>query len=270
MEDGHLALASYLPNANVSVLTLMFWPAALMASQLGLLEARKHLGLMLLASAVVVVTVFASEHATSQVAFLGAGVTFLLFRVRPKLAMQLVVAGWMAANLLVVPVASALYSAEAYRALWLPYSARHRVVIWGYTSGLISKAPVLGAGISTGRILQEAANAAETPTIPGTNFRLAPGVHSHNAYLQVWYETGAVGAVILLGLGLIVLRSLSRFPARVQPYLAATFTACALAAATAFAIWAPWFMASLAMASIFAGLGAALPERAAKCRPPAA
>jgi O-antigen ligase len=133
------------------------------------------------------------------------------------------------------------------------------VVIWGYVSGLIPKAPVFGAGISSGRVLQEATHAVETPVIPGTRYHLAPGVHSHNAYLQVWYETGAVGAVILLGLGLIVLRALSGFPAPTQPYLVATFAACALVVATAFAIWAPWFIASLAMTAIFAGLGAALP-----------
>jgi O-antigen ligase len=265
MAAGHLAgLAPYLPNPNVSVLTLMFWPAALMTSRLGLLRQRTHLALAFLVSAVVVATIFASEHATSQVAFVGAGVTFLLFRLRPKLAMPLIVAGWVAANLLVVPVVSGLYNAGAYRARWLPYSAQHRVVIWGYTSGLIAKAPVFGAGISTGRAIQEAIDPV-APVVPGTHFHLEPGVHSHNAYLQVWYETGAVGAAILLAFGLIVLRSLSRFPAHVQPYLAATFAACALSVATAFAIWAPWFMATLAMASIFAGLGAALPETPAHC-----
>src|SRR5262249_26346193 len=159
-------------------------------------------------------------------------------------------------------VVTALYSAEAYHARWLPDSARHRVVIWGVTSGLIHNAPVFGAGISTGRAMQEAADAAGTPVIPGTRYQLAPGVPSHNAYLQVWYETGAVGALILLGLGLVVLRSLARFPAPVQPYLVAAFAACALSVATAFAIWAPWFMASLAMAAIFAGLGAAVPDEA--------
>jgi hypothetical protein len=55
-----------------------------------------------------------------------------------------------------------------------------------------------------------------------------------------------------------------------QPFLLATFVACALSVATAFAIWAPWFMASQAMAAIFAALGAALPERAAGCPPPTA
>ncbi|MBO0764590.1 MAG: O-antigen ligase family protein [Hyphomicrobiaceae bacterium] len=268
MAGGRLMLAPYLPNPNVSVLTLLFWPAALTANRLGLMRARKHLALVLLGSAIVVATVYASEHATSQLAFLGAAATFLLFRMRPKLALPLVIAGWMAMNLLVVPVVSVLYSAEAYRVPWLPDSARHRVVIWGYTSGLIPKAPMFGAGISTGRALNEAADAVDTPVVPGTRYHLAPGLHSHNAYLQVWYETGAVGAFILLGLGLIVLRSLSGFPAPIAPYLVATFVACALSVATAFAIWAPWFMASLAMAAIFARAGAVLPERAARSASP--
>jgi O-antigen ligase len=258
MDAGHLAgLAPYLPNASISVLTLMFWPAALMATRLRLMRLWKHL--MLGAAVVAVAAVLASEHATSQIALLGAGATFLLFRMRPKLAMPLVIAGWVAATLLVVPVVSGLFKAEAYRSPWLPESARHRVVIWGYTAAQIAESPVFGAGIGSGRALSEAGGAA-APVVPGTKFHFAPGLHSHNAYLQVWYETGAVGAFILLGLGLLVLRAVSRFPADVQPYLAATFSACALLVATAFAIWAPWFMASLAMAAAFAFLGAALRE----------
>jgi hypothetical protein len=51
----------------------------------------------------------------------------------------------------------------------------------------------------------------------------------------------------------------------VQPYLAAAFVCGALLIASAYSIWAPWFMASLAMASIFALLGIALPESRGGC-----
>jgi O-antigen ligase len=259
MDGGRLArLASYLPNASISVLAVMFWPAALIASRLGLL--RTHRCAAPIAGAVVAAAIFASEHATSQVAFVGAGAAFVLFRARPQLGVPLVIACWVAANLLVVPAASVLYSAEAYRAAWLPHSARHRIVIWGYTAEQIPKAPLLGAGIGTARALHDA-HAAEQSLVPGTSFRLSTSLHSHNAYLQVWYETGAAGASIMLGLGLIILRALRRLPFDARPYLAAVFVACALAVASAYSIWAPWFMASLAMASIFAALGAALPCR---------
>jgi len=242
------------------VVTLMFWPAALIAARLGLLRAWKIPATI--ATAVVVATLLGTEHGTSQMAFVGAGLTFALFRVRPQMAKALLVTGWVAATLLVVPAVSLLYRAEAYRAPWLPQSARHRVVIWQMTAAQIPKAPLLGAGIGSARVLREAAD-AQGLTAPGTTFRLSPSLHSHNAYLQVWYEAGAAGALILLGLGLVVLRSLTRLAEDMQPYLAAAFAAGALLIATAYSIWAPWFMASLAMAAIFAGLGAALPQRKA-------
>jgi O-antigen ligase len=168
-----------------------------------------------------------------------------------------------------VPAVTFLYSAEAYRAAWLPESARHRIVIWRYTSEQIAKAPFLGAGIATARAMNEAveeAGDAGARRVPGTRFHLSTSLHSHNAYLQVWYEAGAMGMLLMLGLGLIVLRALTRTPAQAQPYLVATFAACALLAASAYSIWAPWFMASLAMASLFAVLGAALPGRQAPLR----
>jgi O-antigen ligase len=253
-------LAPYLTNASVGVLTLMFWPMALIAARLGLLRAWKVPAIAV--AAVVVATVLATEHGTSQVAFAGAGLTFALFWMRPQLGKPLLIVGWVAATLLVVPAVSLLYSAEAYRAPWLPESARHRVVIWQATARQIPKAPLLGAGIGSARALRELPE-AKSLTAPGTRFQLSPSLHSHNAYLQVWYEAGAVGALILLGLGLAMLRSLTRLAEDLQPFLAATFAAGALLIATAYSIWAPWFMASLAMASIFAALGAALPERKA-------
>jgi hypothetical protein len=265
VEGGSLVrLAPYLPNASISVLTLMFWPAALLAHRLAPMYARGYRNGALITAAIVAATVFASEHATSQMAFVGAGATFLLFRVRPKLAMPLVLAAWMAANLLVVPAATALYYAEAYRAAWLPESARHRVVIWRHTSEQVPKAPLLGAGMGSARALH-AAGAAEGPVAPGTQFHLTTSLHSHNAYLQVWFETGAVGVLIMLALGLLILRALARLRADMQPYLAAAFVCGALLIASAYSIWAPWFMASLAMASIFALLGIALPESRGGC-----
>jgi O-antigen ligase len=251
-------LAPYLTNASIGVLTVMFWPAVLIASRLGLLRAWKVPSLI--AIAVAVATVLASEHGTSQAAFLGAGLTFALFQVRPQLGKPILTAGWMTATLLVVPLVSLLYGAEAYRAPWLPESARHRVVIWHATAQEVPKSPLLGAGIGSARVAREALGARNL-TAPGTTFQLSPSLHSHNAYLQVWYEAGAVGALILLGLGLVILRSLQRLAPDMQPFLAAAFAAGALLIASAYSIWAPWFMASLAMTGIFAALGAALPER---------
>jgi len=252
-------LMPYLPNFNVSVLTLLFWPAALIVFRLGLMHRLKW-G-VLAAAAVAAVTVFASEHATSKVALTGAAAVYALYLAWPRIARRLVIAGWMTATLLVVPIVGLLYGLGMHRADWLAESARHRVVIWGFTSQQVAKAPFLGVGIGTARALHDA-RSPDTPRAPGTKFQLETGRHSHNAYLQVWYEAGAMGALMLLGLGLLILRGLKEFPPAVEPHLAATFVAGALLAATSYSIWAPWLMASLAMACVFAGLGAALPAGA--------
>jgi O-antigen ligase len=257
--DGELArLKAYLPNANVGVLTILFWPAVLIAGGLGLVRGYRRAVL----AATVAVTVLASEHDTSKVALACAVAAFVLYRARPLLARRIIVAGWVTATLFVVPIVWLPFAAEAHRADWLPYSARHRVVIWGYTSGEVAKAPLAGVGIGTARALHEARD-PQAPPVPGTRFQPGTGLHSHNAYLQVWYEAGAVGALILLGLGLLILRAIAGFADAVQPYLAATFVAGALLAASSYSIWAPWLMASLAMACVFAALGAALSARQA-------
>jgi O-antigen ligase len=260
MEAGQLArLQPYLANANVAVLTLMLWPAALLLDRLRLSRGVRYAALA--AFAVASAAVLASEHASSQVALVGAGAVFALFRLRPKLAMTVLVAGWVVTNLAVVPAAWLLYGTGVHRVAWLPDSARHRVVIWRYTVEQIPKAPLLGAGIGTGRALHEGRQ--EVRLAPGTRFELSTGLHSHNAYLQVWYEAGAVGAAVMLGLGLTALWGLRAFVTEAQPYLAATFAACALLVGSAYSIWAAWFMATLAMAAIFAVLGATLHPRAA-------
>ena len=98
----------------------------------------------------------------------------------------------------------------------------------------------------------------DAPLAPGSDFRLTTNQHSHNAYLQVWYEAGAVGAVFLLVLGLLVQRSLATATARAQPYLYATFVVCALMGGSSFSLWQTWFMASLGLVAVFATLGRAL------------
>jgi O-antigen ligase len=248
----------YLLNRSIAVL-ISCSGLQPMVGAVGLMRSRRA---QLVALAFVAATIFWSASATAG-AFAGAAATFGMLRLFPLLAKRLLLAGWAAACLLVVPAVSLLYSTELYHASWLPESARHRVVIWGHTARQVANAPFLGVGIGTARAVNDRTN-PNVPLAPGTTFKLSTSLHSHNAYLQVWYEAGAVGALMLLGPGLLVFRALGRAPAEVQPHLHATFVAGALVAASGFSLWAPWFMAALAIAAIYAGLGAAF--RAAASR----
>ncbi len=252
--DKVMHLAPHLANRSMTVLTLLFWPAVLIIACLRIPGLQR---LCLLAALVpIVVAVLSSAHTTSQIALIGSAAVFGLSHLWPLLGKRLAMAGYSAAVLLAVPAAQLAYDNGLYRASWLPSSGQHRVVIWGHTAKETAKAPLLGAGMASARATNSAG--PDVPRAPGTNFALSTGIHSHNAYLQIWYETGAAGALIALGLGLILLNSLSAEPEDLQPALSATFAACALMAASSFSIWAPWFMALLAVTAILAALGAAL------------
>ena len=109
------------------------------------------------------------------------------------MAKRAIAGAWIAAVALVVPLAMAAFQNDLHLASWMPRTAKHRIVIWGHTSQLIAKAPILGAGIHTARALHDP-NDYDAPRAPGSEFQLTTGLHSHNGYLQTWYEAGAVGA----------------------------------------------------------------------------
>jgi O-antigen ligase len=245
-------------NRSISVLVFLLWPALLMAARLG--WPRHRWMLLLVAMLPAAVAIFRSVHATSKSAFIGAGAVYGLSWLSLRFTRRMLLAAWCSATLLVAPMAFIAYANELQLAKWLVHSAQHRIVIWGYTSEQIAKAPILGVGIATTRALYDPDNPS-IPLVPGTDMQLSTGWHTHNAYLQVWYETGAVGALILLGLGVLVLNAIARTEQSAQPYLYAAFAACALLTGSSFSIWAPWLMAALGTASVFAALGDALPGR---------
>jgi O-antigen ligase len=251
-------LQPYLINRNITAMTFLFWPFALVVALLAPAMRRQHWWLAGLVP--FVATIIGSKHATSKIAFTGSALVFVAFQIWPAATRRAVAWAWAGAIMLVVPLATLAYQGQFYLSSWLPQSAQHRIVIWGYTSQQIAKAPILGSGINTARAVNDL-HAYDAPLAPGSDFRLTTSLHSHNGYLQAWYEAGAVGALLLLAIGLLVLGSLARASMDVQPYLYATFATCALLGGTSFSLWQPWFMASFGFASGFAMLGWVLADR---------
>jgi O-antigen ligase len=239
-------LPLYFLNANMAALIVLFWPTVLSARWLS--GGRGSSAAQFSPIIPAAIAIFLSEHATSQIALLGGVAVFFAQAVTPRAALPLVAAGWITACLAVVPIGHLAYAMHFQVAPWLPASAHHRIVIWKATSQLVAKAPFLGSGLASARALAH----TSAGYAPGTEYALSTSVHSHNAYLQVWFETGLVGAVLLLAIGLVVLRWIARAEAGARPALLATFASCALVAASSFSIWAPWFIASFALAALFA------------------
>ena len=246
-------LPSYFLNHRMAALAMLFWPALLTALHLN--TTGWHLWLLLIGFLPSLVAVGASEHATSQMAFVIGACVALAARWSAPGALRLLMLAWIVACLAVVPLCLAAYQANLHLLRWLPQSAQDRMVIWKATSDLIGNAPLLGVGIHSGRVITR--GESERPLAPGTPFRLSVGWHSHNAFLQTWFEAGAVGAGLLLCIGLLVLRAIGTHRRRLQPALLATFASCAAIAATGFSAFAPWLLASYAIVTLFAALAVA-------------
>jgi O-antigen ligase len=140
---------------------------------------------------------------------------------------------------------------QLHRAEWLQPSARHRIVIWGVTSERTAGAALFGHGIVSAR--QIGKQQEEHPVYaPGTNFPLSVGPFAHNAYLEAWFDTGAFGVLLLLMLGLIILRAISRLPTHVKPAMYALYATAALLVAASFSLWSRSLLPSLGLTSTFA------------------
>jgi O-antigen ligase len=71
--------------------------------------------------------------------------------------------------------------------------------------------------------------------------------HPHNAYLQVWYELGISGALLLLFFGLAVLRRIERLAPSVRPYALGQISVIAILFAASYGVWQHWLMSAVAL-----------------------
>lgn len=251
-------IAPYQLDHNIALLALLLWP--------GLLVLRKLAARLwpMILSAGTAAAILLSSHETSKIALSVSALTFLFALAWPTLARRGALAAWLLAFVLAVPLATLAYQSSLYQSEWLPYSARARIVLWGYTVEQISETPLLGIGLGSTRELHEKIKNDPNATViadtvqPGKTFVWGKGPHAHNGFLQTWYELGAVGAALLLAAGLGVLVSIGRLPAVAQPYVLAQLAAYLVIAAFAWGIWQSWLMALTGLVPIYAVMAARL------------
>ncbi len=254
--DGWVTqIGLYTLNRSIAMVVLLLWPVLLIA-RARLSSGQSRLAAMA-AVGVSAITVFSSEHETSMLALVAGCFVFVGMAVAPKPMRALVLAAWVAATLLVVPLAATAYDTGLHRAGWLPQTARNRIVLWGVTADKVWDKPLLGVGIGSTKPLDE--DAAPTATVqPGDSYPQRTGRHSHNIFMQTWYELGAVGALLFLAVGVLALRALGRLPPADQPYAFASFVSAMTIGAFTWGMWQPWFMAAFGIwaAMLLIGLDA--------------
>jgi hypothetical protein len=243
--DGWVTqLNLYTLNRNLGLLNLMLWPTLLLARSYFSMPVARIAGLALLGIAAV--GMFSSEHESSMLAVAAGCLVFVGMTVVASTMRKVVMALWVAATLLVVPIADIAHDAGLNQASWLPQTARNRIVLWSVTADRMQQAPILGIGIDSTKPLDEESGPS-APRNPGDTYSQRTGRHAHNIFMQSWYELGAAGAFLLLVVGITALRALSRLPQTQQPFAYAGFVSAMVIASFTWGMWQPWFMCAFGL-----------------------
>ncbi|MEO1281317.1 MAG: O-antigen ligase family protein [Pseudomonadota bacterium] len=247
--NGRLISVSWTDfTRNAAPISLFMWSAALAC--LGTMGR----GFAPVCSAVIVVVciliIMASPHETSQLAVLAGIVAFALGRVAAGFMPRLLMVGWLAATLLVVPVALGLYAAGLQTADWVQHSAQGRVIIWNVTAQKTFESPIVGVGANMTREIGPAHDRVheDKPSEDGTVPMMS--IHAHNVFLQTWFELGAVGVGLLVWLGLSLIAVMARLHEVSRPYAYATFASAATMASASYGMWQLWFIALFALTPV--------------------
>jgi len=225
---------------SVDALPLLVWPACLALARLNL----PWVGALLAAVFTIACVKLTASSATTGMALsmLMFGVCFVSIRwVRRILAAATVLA-----FALILPIAIVAYDMGGTTAHWLKHSGQHRIEIWHFAAQRTLERPLLGYGFNASRYV---------PNGDSVSRFLPPGqslipLHPHDAFLQVWLETGAVGAIIVLTILLTGLRATTYWPASVARFTLPGYAAGLVVAGLAFGIWQSWWMATIAFSTV--------------------
>ncbi|WP_306225903.1 O-antigen ligase family protein [Bosea beijingensis] len=149
---------------------------------------------------------------------------------------------------------------------WLPslilnrfavMTGQARIDIWQSFGEVARARPIVGAGFGTSATMQDHPVAAE---VAPAHRPLLAASHPHDMPLQAWAETGAVGAGILIVVGLLLLARLRHLPAREMAPRLALFAGTFAIAVVGHGAWQGWWVAVLGGAILWFGPGKALPQ----------
>ncbi len=188
-------------------------------------------------------------HQLANVIAFGLGLgAFGLGFAAPRLA-PLLVTGAAAFWMLAAPFLTPLAFADTRFVESLPYSWAARAGIWDYVCARIAERPWIGHGLDASRAVTDfiQVQGRATEAIP---------LHPHSASLQIWFETGLIGAGLAAAALLLGGRSLSRAFAQNRAAAAAacgTIAALGFIANVSYGIWQEWWIAAMFLAAAAIG-----------------
>jgi exopolysaccharide production protein ExoQ len=130
---------------------------------------------------------------------------------------------------------------------WVPSSTRHRVMIWQFAAERIAERPLLGWGLNGARSIPGNKDKTEIwlQSGDGTLFPMLQDrlpLHPHDFALQIWLETGAVGALLVSAL---LWRLFTRMSLQWGTPALSAGVAALMVGSVSFGIWQAWWLACL-------------------------
>jgi O-antigen ligase len=129
---------------------------------------------------------------------------------------------------------------------WLEPSAHHRLTIWRFAETVIERNPMIGQGFEASRRVGDGLTLHIADSRGTEREQQLMPLHPHNAPLQIWLETGAIGAVIVALLMMSLGWSLRNFLQReIISEISTLWVICFFVSAVSYGLWQNWWQAAM-------------------------
>ena len=242
-------------NSNVAMLALYAWPWGLVLRHLFSRAIGFAAGFGVLA--LLAVMLFMMKIVTPLFAFVLGGAVFFLAR-RWRRGAAALVGTVLVVGMLGTPWIPGMFPnplVDGSKLEIFPDSAVHRIQIWQTTAAHILERPWIGHGLDTARSLYPRESQVKR-LIPHSDPNKMRGftaepipLHPHNMILQIWLETGLVGALLVLAALLAVVRALhvSQLQKTERAAGYGFFVTALFIASISYGAWQAWWLSALAL-----------------------
>lgn len=229
---------------SVTAMLVLFWPIAFCLWFTG----RRSIAVALLVLFGIAIY-FAQSSAAAMGLAAGLGLAALAAVSRRLAAGVIAVA--LAAAMLVAPVlgdaAVRLLPGSVVNRLNFAH-ADQRIDVWQSFGEVVKRRPIGGVGFGTSSRMAQEPVAAEVPA----ERRVMLGAwHPHNGYLQIWAETGLIGAALAGAAMVLLALGIARLSPAQGVAAAGTVTAAAAIMLVGHGIWQGWWSAVLGIAALW-------------------
>lgn len=224
--------------------------AALVLASVGIVAAvqfwpRRSWGIALGAfiSLAIAVICLNSGSTTALLALIVTALVFALALWSTKFTTRFLQAAFLTAVLTAIPMCMLPKALGMDKNYDLPLSFRERAIIWNDLANLTLERPWTGIGVKSIKNQKRWAPREDQSAQSGGELRAYP--HSHNGYLEVWLELGAVGAALFALVGMFLINAILTLPQAMQKHALALAAGTATIIGFAWNLLQPWLIAAI-------------------------